>query len=140
MAKMTELEAAYRATTYRVFLPGGLCELKLDQSSDVLRCWLETAGASEFVILTAHNPGSKLFDQAENMLRQSQMELELLEAGYEPFAGENISVNADWPAEETCFVVNMALLEAKEIAAKYGQNALVYGVADAVLHLLWIEE
>ena len=29
MAKTTELEAAYRATTYRVFLPGGGCEFEV---------------------------------------------------------------------------------------------------------------
>jgi hypothetical protein len=32
---------AYRATTYRVFLPGGICELRLGQACDALAEWLE---------------------------------------------------------------------------------------------------
>ena len=140
MAKTTELEAAYRATTYRVFLPGGLCELRLDLASETLRNWLETAGANQFAILTAHNPGAKQLDQENNMARQSQMEVQLLEAGYEPYAGENEADTGDWPAEETCFIADIELAEAKAIAAKYAQNAIVHGAADGVPRLIWIEE
>ena len=140
MAKTTELEAAYRATTYRVFLPGGLCELRLELASETLRNWLETAGAMEFAILTAHNPGAKQLDQENNMARQSQMEIELLEAGYEPYAGENEADTGDWPAEETCFIADIELAEAKTIAANYGQNAIVHGAADGVPRLIWIEK
>ena len=140
MAKTTELEAVYRATTYRVFLPGGMCDLHLDQPSETLRDWLETAGAREFAILTAHNPGAKQLDQASNMARQSQMETELLEKGFEPYAGENEADAGDWPAEETCFITDIGLPAACEIAAKYAQNAIVHGGADGVPHLVWIEE
>ena len=48
MAKTSELENAYRATTYRVFLPGGICELRLDEPCEALRCWLEAAGCDAF--------------------------------------------------------------------------------------------
>ena len=140
MAKTTELEAAYQATTYRIFLPGGMCDLRLNQASETLRSWLETAGASQFTILTAHNPGAKQFDQSSNMARQSQMEIELLEAGYEPYAGENEADQSDWPVEETCFIADIDLPLAREIGAKYGQNAFVHGVADGVPRLIWIEK
>ncbi len=140
MAKTTELEAAYRATTYRVFLPAGLCELRLEQQSETLRDWLETDGAESFAILTAHNPDAKKFDQATNMARQSQMEIELLEAGHEPYAGENEADSGDWPAEETCFIANISLPAAREIGAKYGQNAIVHGLADGIPRLVWIEQ
>ena len=140
MAKTTELEAAYQATTYRVFLPGGMCDLRLDQPSETLRDWLETAGANEFAVLSAHNPGAKQLDQATNMSRQSLMEIELLEKGFEPYAGENEADTEDWPAEETCFVTDIGLPVAREIGAKYGQNAIVYGLADGGPRLVWIEE
>jgi len=140
MVTMNKLDAAYQATTYRVFLPGGLCDLRLGQASEVLRCWLETAEASSFAILTAHNPGSKQLDQALNMERQSEMELELLENGYEPFSGENVADADDWPDEETCFVLDIELSEVCALAAKYGQSAAVHGTADGVPHLVWIEK
>ena len=46
MAKTTELEAAYRATTYRVYLPDGHCDLRPGVASETLHCWLETAGVA----------------------------------------------------------------------------------------------
>ncbi len=42
MAKTSELEAAYQATTYRVFLPGGSCDLRVGQA---LRRARRVAGA-----------------------------------------------------------------------------------------------
>ena len=74
MAKTTELGAAYRATTYRVFLPGGGCDLRPGMASETLRCWLETAGVIRFAILTAHNPGSLPVAAEENALRQAELE------------------------------------------------------------------
>ena len=140
MAKTTELEALYRATTYRVFLPGGICDLRLDQASEELRCWLETAGSQEFAIITAYNPGGQARQTGENAERQAALECELIEGNYEPYAGENIADAGDWPAEESCFIADIALADACALAGNFGQNALVYGAADGVPKLVWIEE
>ena len=40
MAKTSELEAAYQATTYRVFLPGGSCDLRVGHACDALADYL----------------------------------------------------------------------------------------------------
>jgi len=138
MAKTTDLEVAYRATTYRVFLPGGICELRLDVASETLRCWLETAGATRFVIVTAHNPGGQRVDAEQNALRQAQLECELLEMGFEPYAGENVADDDEWAEEESCFITDMALEEALALAGKYGQNAIVCGGDDGVPELGWV--
>jgi len=138
MAKTTELEAAYQATIYRVFLPGGCCDLQPGVRSEVLRCWLETAGACQFAILTAHNPGSRRIDAQENAIRQSQLECELLEAGFEPYAGENVAADSGWPGEETCFVAGITLAEALAFGQRFGQNAIVHGDADGLPVLVWI--
>ena len=140
MAKTTELEDAYRATTYRVFLPGGSCELRLGVASETLRCWLETAGALRFAIVTAHNPGSQALDAEQNALRQAQLECELLEAGFEPYAGENVADDGEWADEETCFVVDIGLEEAIALGEKYGQSAIICGADDGVPELLWITQ
>jgi hypothetical protein len=138
MAKTTELESAYRATTYRVFLPGGGCDLRLGVASETLRCWLETAGAARFAILTAHNPGSEDVDSEENVLRQAQLECALLELGYEPYAGENVADDDSWPAEESCFVPAISVAEALALGERYGQIAIVCGGADGTAELVWI--
>lgn len=138
MAMMTELESAYRANTYRIFLPTACCDLRIDQASELFRDWLEREAISQFAILTAHNPGAQLLDCETNMAQQSAMELELIEAGYEPYAGENVADAGDWPVEETCMIAGIGLAEATAAGAKYGQNAIVHGAADGVPHLVWI--
>jgi hypothetical protein len=140
MAKTTELEALYRATTYRVFLPGGICDLRLDQANEELSCWLETAGSKEFAIITAYNPGGLACQAGENAEKQAELECELIEGNYEPYAGENVADTGDWPAEESCFITDIALQDACALAGNYGQNALVYGAADGVPKLVWIEQ
>lgn len=140
MAKTTDLEAVYCATTYRVFLPGGVCDLRPGVASETLRCWLETAGASCFAILTAHNPGSRPVDAAHNATRQAQLECDLLEAGYEPYAGENVADDQAWADEESCFVADIPLSDALALGEKYGQNAIICGREDGVPELFWIGE
>jgi hypothetical protein len=137
MAKTTELGAAYRATTYRVFLPGGGCDLRPGMASETLRCWLETAGVIRFAILTAHNPGSLPVAAEENALRQAELECALLELGYEPYAGENVADGDTWPDEESCFLPGMSVAEAQVLARRYGQIAIVCGGADGVPELVW---
>ena len=89
-AKKSEFDAVYRATTYRVFLPGGFADLRIGQANQTLSCWLETAWCGNFAIISAYNPGSQPHDLAKNAERQSQLECDLLEGNYEPYAGENV--------------------------------------------------
>lgn len=139
MAKTTELEAAYRATTYRVFLPGGDCALRIGEANAALRDWLAAAGCQAFAIVTAYNPGSQPTDAARNAERQAALECDLLEGNYEPYVACNEPDGDDWPAEESCFVPDLAPEDACALAADYGQNAVICGGADGVPNLVWVE-
>ncbi len=132
------LERAYRATVYRLFLPGSICELKLDQLCETFLCWLETAGAESFAILTAFNPGSVVAEPEANAEAQSRLECDLLEGGFEPYVGENEATEGEWPPEETCFVFGISKDEALELGRKYGQNAIVFGASDGIPRLVWV--
>ncbi len=140
MAKTTELEAAYKATTYRVFLPGGSCDLRVGQACDALAEWLAGEEAECFAIVTAHNPGSQPSDAARNAERQSQLECDLLEGNYEPYMAQNLPDTRDWPMEEGCFVPDLAAEDACALAGDYGQNAVICGGTDGVPHLVWVED
>ena len=140
MAKMSELEAAYRATTYRIFLPGGYADLRLGEANETLNTWLKKNGCTAFAIMTAYNPGADRLDAGKNAERQSQLECDLLEGNYEPYAGENVADDANWPVEETCFVPDIAQEDACALAEDYGQNAIVCGDADGIPKLVWIEQ
>lgn len=137
---MHELEAAYRATTYRVYLPGGPADLRIDQASERLRTWLADEGCSCFAVITAGNPGSQPLDAAANAERQAQLECELLEGNYEPYAAEHIADDAAWPVEESCFVPDLECADACALAADFGQNAVLCGGSDGVPRLIWIEQ
>lgn len=141
MAMKTEaLAAAYAATTYRVFLPGGTHDLRLAQPNAGLRRWLAENDVSCWAVVTAHNPAGERLPAAENAERQSRLECKLLEQGHEPYAGENVGDDGKWPIEENCFIPAILLSHAMVLARQFGQNALVYGAADGVPHLLWIDD
>src|SRR5574343_1383779 len=123
MVKTSELEVAYQATTYRVFLPGGSCDLRVGQACDALAEWLAQEEVACFAIVTAHNPGSQPSDAARNAERQSQLECDLLEGNYEPYMAQNLPDTRDWPMEEGCFVPDLAAEDACALAGDYGQNA-----------------
>jgi hypothetical protein len=135
----TELAAAYRATTYRVFLPGGYADLRIGEANDVLNAWLERTGVACFAIITAYNPGSRLVAAEKNAEQQSKLECDLLEGHYEPYAGENVPDNDGGLVEETCFVPDITQEDACALAEDFGQNAIVCGGADGIPHLIWIE-
>ena len=140
MAKTNELEAAYRATTYRVFLPDGICDLRVGEPNDTLRRWLVATGCTQFALITAYNPGSQVVDEASNVERQTQLECDLLEGNYEPYAGQNRPDAAGAPVEESCFVPDLAPEDACALAADYGQNAVICGGIDATPRLVWIDD
>ncbi|MCL2635759.1 MAG: DUF3293 domain-containing protein [Betaproteobacteria bacterium] len=136
----SELEAFYRATTYRVFLPDGLLDLRLDRGDERLRAWLAAAGYRCFALVTACNPGSQRLDVAANAERQAQLECELLIGNYEPFVAEHIADDGAWPVEESCFVPGLEAMDACALAADFGQNAVVCGGEDGVPRLVWVVE
>ena len=139
MAKTSELEAAYRATTYRVFLPGGLIDLRIGQACPQLANWLAGEGCSGFAIMTAFNPGAQRLAADENAERQARLECDLLEGNYEPYAAENVPDDPAGPVEEACFVPDIPPEDAAALAADYCQNAIVCGGPDGVPELLWME-
>ena len=138
--KTSELEAAYRATTYRAFLPGGHVDLRIGEAHPTLIAWLETAACREFAIITAYNSGGEIRAAAINAERQSQLECDLLEGNYEPYMAQNLPDVADAPVEESCFVPDLAPEDACALAEDYGQNAIICGGADGVPHLVWVED
>jgi hypothetical protein len=140
MAKRSELQAAYAATRYRLFLPDGHCDLRVGQPSALMVDWLKREDMSSFALLTAYNPASRLLSDQENRQRQAALWAEVEQLA-QPFAvGENVAEAADWPVEASLCILGLRLSEACALGRKYGQNALLFGTPDGVPHLHWIEE
>jgi len=138
MPTRSELEAAYRATTYQVFLPAGRLDLRIGIADPALAAWLQQEDVASWALLTACNPGAARLSDSENNERQSALEVALLERGFEPYAGEHIADAADWPAEQSCLVPHISLAEALGFARQFQQNAILHGVADGVPQLVWV--
>lgn len=140
MATKTELDAAYRATTYRVFLPEGVVELRIDSVSSDFAAWLKAKGVNTWAIVTAANPGSQQISIRENAEHQAKLECELLEAGFEPFVVEAVADDGQWPVEESCLVPGIDPSKVIALARQFGQNAVLLGESDGVPRLAWTEE
>lgn len=138
--KSDALQAAYQATTYRVFLPAGVLDLRIGEANAGLIAWLADAGESVWAVLTACSPASQALPDKENRERQARLEVKLLEREFEPYAGENVADDAAWPIEETCFVAGISVKDCTELARQFGQNAFVCGRDDGVPHLIWVEK
>lgn len=145
MANKTELEVAYKATTYRVYLPGGVVDLRIGQTDQKLKAWLKSQGAASYAIISGFNPHDCLPHDClataeENAEYQSQLECVLIEGNYEPYAGENIPDDAHAPLEESCFVADIELEDAVALAEGFGQNAIVFAQGNDAPGLIWIEQ
>lgn len=140
MATRTELDRAYRATTYRLFLPGGALDLRIDQAHPGFEAWLRDNGISQWGIVTAANPRSRPLNNRTNAERQASLECALLEAGYEPFVVENLADDPGWPVEESCFVPGIPEEELLALALEYDQNAVLLGGGDGAPRLVWVED
>lgn len=140
MAKTPELEAAYRACAYRIFLPEGLIELRIDQVCPALADWLAAGEHASFALVTAHNPGAQQVAAEKNAEQQSALECDLLEGNYEPYTAEHVAANGDWPVEESCFIPDITLEDALALADDYGQSAIVWGQEDGIPRLAWVVE
>ncbi len=132
----TELAAAYAATTYRLYLPDGVLDLRLEQRHPRLCEWLTGLGVREFIIITADNPGSVLLAADENALRRGRLDAELRLAGYVAYPASNIP-DGDWPAEQAFLVLAMPASEALALARQFGQLAVVYGSDEGLPRLRW---
>jgi len=130
-----ELLAAYRETGYHV---GGDAPfvLRIGESSPLLLRLhaLHRVRCSAFI--TAANPHSLRCGAAVNARRQRQLAAQLRRTGLVFMAGEGRHPTNGWPAEASFLVLGLARRAAEKLAARWGQNALVFCADDAIPRLL----
>lgn len=129
-----ELDAAYRATSYRV---GGKLVLRVGERSPVLDHLLANRGLEEWVYLTAHNPASVELPPEENRARQKELVRRL--AGYPCMLGEAVPDDPSWPPEASVLVLGIPRADALALAREFGQNAILCGTRGGVAQILWVD-
>ncbi len=129
-----QLLNSYTSTIYRVSRPQ--LDIVIGQYSPLLDQFLMDNNAYCWAFVSAGNPFSKLLDEKENEILHEKMK-DLLEfRGYSYVEGLGIPNNSDWPPEKSLFILDINLLEAKQLAMQFEQNAIVFGLLNEVPQLV----
>lgn len=135
------LEAAYRATEYRVPLPGrDDLVLRLDRDDDDADRVLRELGGvkTSWAIVTPCNPGSQQLDEAANALRLRLCQAALERHGLRHRAARNHDPRGLWPDEPGFLLCDPPPGAAELLGREFGQNAIVVGVLGEAARLIWL--
>jgi hypothetical protein len=83
-----------------------------------------------WAFITSWNPLPDILSKAENEQRNEDLQQYLLDRGYSIHKGIGISKDQSW-AEESFFIENIELEDARTASAQFGQLAFVYGDKDS---------
>lgn len=131
------LEAAYRATTYVVDHPDGEIGIRIGEHHPRLDALLAAHGATEWAYITAWNPGSVKKSFKNNKLQNNRLRAAVRAAGHVCYPGRGRPDGGAWTPEESLLVVGIAEAQAVALGARFGQNAVVTGVAGGPARLRW---
>lgn len=139
-AERARLERLYRRARYRVELASGAIELAIGARSPALDRHLESAGAIEWAIVTACNPGSAPLPEPENRRRTVELARQLESRGWSTRPAAGVDPDGRWPEEPGWLVAGAARAALVALAAELGQAAIVVGRRGGAAELLWIGE
>jgi predicted nucleic acid-binding protein len=120
MALSAELVRAYREAEYVVREPDIV--IRVGEPNAPLDALIGKAASAAF--LTAANPASEPAGDEEN--RRSLAELERSLAGLQHFGAEGRDPKQVWPPEPGFLVLGISRMQARRLARRFGQNALVW--------------
>jgi hypothetical protein len=121
--KTTEIEQAFLETNYIIHLKGEIVLRIGEIPADLLK---QLPSLETWAFITAWNPLPDILSKAENDLRNAALQRHLIDQGYTIHNGIGISKDQSW-SEESFFIENIRLEDARQASAKFGQLAFVYG-------------
>ena len=99
---------------------------------------LELYGGRRFALMTAANPRSEAWGDADNDQRNAEMRLEIAAKGWSFTESVGSSPSGDW-REHGFLIWDAPLDETVKLGQHYGQNAICYGQAGRVA-LVWCDD
>lgn len=129
------LDAAYRATSYRV---GQKLLLRVGEGNAVLDLLLANRELDEWAYLTAYNPRSVQLSPEENSARQKTLLARL--AGYPLMLGEAVADSGEWAPEASVLVLGIRRAHAISLAREMEQNAILCGRRGGPAELAWTDD
>lgn len=122
-----EIEKAFLETSYIIHLQGEIVLRIGEIPADLLA---QLPSLETWAFITAWNPLPDILSKAENEQRNEDLQRFLIDRGYSIHKGIGISKDQTW-SEESFFIENIELEDARTASAKFGQLAFVYGDKDS---------
>lgn len=133
------LVRAYRAARYVVDEgAGALLVLRVDCASPGLLALFQRHRVREAAFITACNPGSRVLSDAANRRRMGVLARELAALGHPAIAGRGEDASGAWQAEASFLVPGLTEPEARALATRHGQNAVLHARRDGVPRLVLV--
>ena len=132
-----KLDAAFRATTYRVDTPDGVFDLRIGVANSAFAAFLRRRNVSCWGVLTACNPGA-VHDDGENAQRQQRLRERLEELAGPFLPACNLADGDAWPAEPGFLLLQVSAEAVRALAAEFSQLACICGNIDAVPRLVYV--
>lgn len=127
---------AYHVAHYRVTGAGEPFVLLVRKKSTRLAALLKLHHQESAMFLTACNPFSQKEKPTLNVRAQKALENEIRKNGWTYFEGFGEDPSGKWKVEPSFLVLGVSLEEAKELAEKHRQNAVIWCENDAVPQLI----
>jgi len=137
MTTPDELARAYAEARYRLRLPDGVCERRIGVIDAQADARLRAAGCrTHWHFITAHNPHSQPLPEVDNAARHAELKQLVARRGWRRIEALASDDQGDWP--EPGFVLFDADEGAvRQLAERYGQNAIVRATLGGAPQLLW---
>lgn len=135
--KTAALDAAFRATCYRVDCAAGVFDLRINVVNRAFDDFLRAQGAGCWGLITAHNPGGVRCDD-QNAARQQALlsRIDRLSRRWLPAC--HLADDGRWPAEPGVLILGLGEAELCALAAEFSQVAVVCGERGEAPRLVWL--
>ena len=131
------LDAAFRATCYRVDCATGVFDLRIGVVNPRFDDFLRARDVRCWGLITAHNPGGVRRD-AHNAARQQALLRRIDSLSWPWLPACNLADGGNWPAEPSVLVLGVGEVELRALAAEFFQAAIVCGEVGCAPRLVWL--
>jgi ADP-ribosylglycohydrolase len=117
--------------------PGTPFSFRWGSLSPQLDHLLAEAGVDEWVYVTACNPGSDQWSDAQNAVRMRDLEATLRQFPCVVYHGRGIGADCQWPPEPSFLALGLSEQQGLAIGRAYGQAAIVVGRRGETCKFAW---
>jgi hypothetical protein len=116
---------AYRGTDFVANLPDGECVLRVGIRNTAMVQYLKDHESSNASYITACNPFSRIFDQADNQRATIQLESVISAMGLTSYPCDGRDPTGQWPDEPGFLVLGVKRSKLRSIGRRFRQNAII---------------